>query len=156
MQSLAEMRTELRQGTLEIDGITIEGDIEMSLEPHTEYIVNLEFEVRQETAPTAMRLRSYSAEFVLSDDETENSIRLTDGVSNSASFRLRTGQKSGLLSVFNEYLHSYWEGVEPAYEHMTGDSGIVITKRECPIVCVRGAWFTSSPRIGRGKPRLVG
>ncbi|CAB0761190.1 thioester-forming surface-anchored protein [Corynebacterium diphtheriae] len=27
---------------------------------------------------------------------------------------------------------------------------------ECPIVCVRGAWFTSSPRIGRGKPRLVG
>ncbi|WP_374073200.1 HtaA domain-containing protein [Corynebacterium belfantii] len=28
--------------------------------------------------------------------------------------------------------------------------------RECPIVCVRGAWFTSSPRIGRGKPRLVG
>ncbi|STC65575.1 transposase-like protein [Corynebacterium diphtheriae] len=27
---------------------------------------------------------------------------------------------------------------------------------ECPFVCVRGAWFTSSPRIGRGKPRLVG
>ncbi|RKW98658.1 hypothetical protein D9B96_08510 [Corynebacterium diphtheriae] len=31
-----------------------------------------------------------------------------------------------------------------------------VTTRECPIVCVRGAWFTSSPRIGRGKPRLVG
>ncbi len=26
----------------------------------------------------------------------------------------------------------------------------------CPILCVRGGWFTSSPRIGRGKPRLVG
>ena len=127
MQSLAEMRTELRQGTLEIDGITIESDIEMSLEPHTEYIVNLEFAVRQETAPTAMRLRTYSAEFVLSDNETENSIRLTDGVSNCSSFRLRTGQKDGKLSVFNEYLHSYWEGVEPAYEYMTDDAGIVIT-----------------------------
>ena len=130
MQSLSALRTERRQGTLEIDGITIEGDIEVSLEPHTEYIVNLEFEVRQETAPTAMRLRTYSAEFVLFDNETENSIRLTDGVSNSASFRLRTGQKSDWLSVFNEYLHSYKEGVEPGYECMTGDSGIVITKRE--------------------------
>ena len=130
MQSLSALRTERRQGTLEIDGITIEGDIEVSLEPHTEYIVNLEFEVRQETAPTAMRLRTYSAEFVLFDNETENSIRLTDGVSNCSSFRLRTGQKDGKLSVFNEYLHSYWEGVEPAYEYMTGDSGIVITKRE--------------------------
>ena len=77
-----------------------------------------------------MRLRTYSAEFVLFDNETENSIRLTDGVSNSASFRLRTGQKSDWLSVFNEYLHSYKEGVEPGYECMTGDSGIVITKRE--------------------------
>ena len=130
MQSLAGMRTELRQGTLEIDGITIECDIEVSLEPHSEYIVNLEFEVRQGTVPTAMRLRTYSAEFVLFDNETENSIRLTDGVSNSASFRLRTGQKSDWLSVFNEYLHSYWEGVEPAYEYMTDDAGIVITKRE--------------------------
>ena len=130
MQSLAEMRTELRQGTLEIDGITIEGDIEVSLEPHSEYIVNLEFEVRQGTAPTAMRLRTYSAEFVLFENETEKSIRLTDGVSNSASFRLRTGQKSDWLSVFNEYLHSYKQGVEPAYEYMTGDAGIVITKRE--------------------------
>ena len=106
MQSLSALRTERRQGTLEIDGITIEGDIEVSLEPHTEYIVNLEFEVRQGTAPTAMRLRTFSAEFVLFDNETENSIRLTDGVSNSASFRLRTGQKSDWLSVFNEYLHS--------------------------------------------------
>ena len=130
MQSLAGMRTELRQGTLEIDGITIECDIEVSLEPHTEYIVNLEFAVRPGTAPTAMRLRTYSAEFLLIDNETENSIRLTDGVSNSASFRLRTGQQSDWLSVFNEYLHSYWEGVEPAYEYMTGDSGIVITKRK--------------------------
>ena len=130
MQSLAGMRTELRQGTLEIDGITIECDIEVSLEPHTEYIVNLEFAVRPGTAPTAMRLRTYSAEFLLIDNETENSIRLTDGVSNSASFRLRTGQQSDWLSVFNEYLHSYWEGVEPGYECMTGDSGIVITKRE--------------------------
>ena len=77
-----------------------------------------------------MRLRTYSAEFVLSDNETENSIRLTDGVSNCSSFRLRTGQKDGKLSVFNEYLHSYWEGVEPAYEYMTDDAGIVITKRE--------------------------
>ena len=130
MQSLAGMRTELRQGTLEIDGITIECDIEVSLEPHTEYIVNLEFAVRPGTAPTAMRLRTYSAEFLLIDNETENSIRLTDGVSNNASFRLRTGQQSDWLSVFNEYLHSYWEGVEPGYECMTGDSGIVITKRE--------------------------
>ena len=130
MQSLAGMRTELRQGTLEIDGITIECDIEVSLEPHSEYIVNLEFEVRQGTAPTAMRLRTYSAEFVLFDNETEKSIRLTDGVSNSSSFRLRTGQKSDWLSVFNEYLHSYMEGVEPGYECMTGDSGIVITKRQ--------------------------
>ena len=130
MEDLTDMRTELRQGTLEIDGITIEGDIEVSLEPHTEYIVNLEFEVRQGTAPTAMRLRTYSAEFVLFDNETEKSIRLTDGVSNSSSFRLRTGQKSDWLSVFNEYLHSYQEGAEPAYEYMTGDSGIVITKRE--------------------------
>ena len=79
MQSLTGMRTELRQGTLEIDGITIESDIEVSLEPHTECIVNLEFEVRQGTAPTAMRLRTFSAEFVLFDNETENSIRLTDG-----------------------------------------------------------------------------
>ena len=130
MEDLTAMRLERRQDTLEIDGITIECAIDVCLEPHSEYIVNLEFAVRQGTAPTAMRLRTYSAEFVLSDNETENSIRLTDGVSNSTSFRLRTGQKSGLLSVFNEYLHSYWEGVEPAYEYMTGDSGIVITKRE--------------------------
>jgi len=130
MQSLAGMRTELRQGTLEIDGITIECDIEVSLEPHTEYIVNLESAVRPGTAPTAMRLRTYSAEFLLIDNETENSIRLTDGVSNSASFRLRTGQQSDWLSVFNEYLHSYKKGVEPGYECMTGDSGIVITKRD--------------------------
>ncbi|CAB1001052.1 hypothetical protein FRC0538_00537 [Corynebacterium diphtheriae] len=34
---------------------------------------------------------------------------------------------------------------------------VPVDPRECPIVCVRGgAWFTSSPRIGRGKPRLVG
>lgn len=130
MEDLTDMRTELRQGTLEIDGITIESRIGVDLEPHSEYNLSLEFAVRQGTAPTAMRLKSYSAEFVLFDNETENSIRLTDGVSNSASFRLRTGKKSGLLSVFNEYLHSYKEGVEPAYEYMTGDSGIVITKRE--------------------------
>lgn len=130
MEDLTDMRTELRQGTLEIDGITIESRIGVDLEPHSEYNLSLEFAVRQGTAPTAMRLKTYSAEFLLIDNETENSIRLTDGVSNSASFRLRTGQKSGLLSVFNEYLHSYWEGVEPAYEYMTGDSGIVITKRE--------------------------
>ncbi|WP_412674054.1 type I restriction endonuclease subunit R, EcoR124 family [Corynebacterium belfantii] len=37
--------------------------------------------------------------------------------------------------------------------HGNGDDKEI---RECPIVCVRGAWFTSSPRIGRGKPRLVG
>ncbi|MEO5308609.1 hypothetical protein QKD99_02330 [Corynebacterium sp. c3Ub_189] len=130
MQSLTGMRTELRQGTLEIDGITIESRIGVFLEPHSEYNLSLEFAVRQGTAPTAMRLKTFGAEFLLIDKETENSIRLTDGVSNSASFRLRTGQKSGLLSVFNEYLHSYWEGVEPAYEYMTGDSGIVITKTE--------------------------
>ena len=130
MQSLTGMRTELRQGTLEIEGMTIESRIGVDLEPHTEYNLNLEFAVRQGTAPTAMRLKSYSAEFVLFDNEAENSIRLTDGVSNSASFRLRTGIKSGLLSVFNEYLHSYKEGVEPGYECMTGDAGIVITKRE--------------------------
>ena len=130
MEDLTAMRLERRQDTLEIDGITIECAIDVCLEPHSEYIVNLEFAVRQGTAPTAMRLRTYSAEFVLFDNETENSIRLTDGVSNSASFRLRTGQKSDWLSVFNEYLHSYKEGVEPGYECMTGDSGIVITKRE--------------------------
>ena len=130
MEDLTDMRTELRQGTLEIDGITIESRIGVDLEPHSEYNLSLEFAVRQGTAPTAMRLKTFGAEFLLIDKETENSIRLTDGVSNSASFRLRTGQKSGLLSVFNEYLHSYWEGVEPAYEYMTGDSGIVITKKE--------------------------
>ena len=130
MEDLTAMRIERRQGTLEIDGITVECRICVPLEPHTEYNLSLEFAVRQGTAPTAMRLKTYSAEFVLFDNETENSIRLTDGVSNSASFRLRTGQKSGLLSVFNEYLHSYKEGVEPGYECMTGDSGIVITKRE--------------------------
>ena len=130
MKSLTCMRTELRQGTLEIDGITIECDIEVSLEPHTEYIVNLEFAVRPGTAPTAMRLRAYSAEFLLIDNETENSIRLTDGVSNSSSFRLRTGQENGTLLVFNEYLHSYKKDIEPTYEYMTGDSGIVITKRD--------------------------
>ena len=130
MEDLTDMRTELRQGTLEIDGITIESRIGVDLEPHSEYNLSLEFAVRQGTAPTAMRLRTYSAEFVLFDNETENSIRLTDGVSNSASFRLRTGQKSDWLSVFNEYLHSYKEGVEPGYECMTGDSGIVIPKRE--------------------------
>ena len=130
MQSLTCMRTELRQGTLEIEGMTIECGVEVSLEPHTEYIVNLEFEVRQDTAPTAMRLRTFSAEFVLFDNETENSIRLTDGVSNSSSFRLRTGQENGTLLVFNEYLHSYKKDVEPTYEYMTGDSGIVITRRE--------------------------
>lgn len=107
MQNLTGMRTELRQGTLEIEGMTIECGIKVSLEPHTEYIVNLEFEVRQGTAPTAMRLKSYSAEFVLFDNETENNIRLTDGVSNRSSFRLRTGQENGKLLVFNEYLHSY-------------------------------------------------
>ena len=110
--------------------MTIECGVEVSLEPHTEYIVNLEFEVRQDTAPTAMRLRTFSAEFVLFDNETENSIRLTDGVSNSSSFRLRTGQENGTLLVFNEYLHSYKKDVEPTYEYMTGDSGIVITKRD--------------------------
>ena len=130
MQSFTEMRTELRQGELEIEGITIESRIGVDLEPHTEYNLSLEFAVRQGTVSTAMRLKAFHAEFVLSDDETEDSIRLTDGVSNSASFRLRTGQKSGLLSVFNEYLHSYQEGAEPAYEYMTGDSGIVITRRE--------------------------
>ena len=127
MEDLTAMRLERRQDTLEIDGITIECAIDVCLEPHSEYIVNLEFAVRQGTAPTAMRLRTFSAEFVLFDNETENSIRLTDGVSNSSSFRLRTGQKDGKLSVFNEYLHSYWEGVEPAYEYMTDDAGIVIT-----------------------------
>ena len=101
MKSLTCMRTELRQGTLEIEGMTIECGVEVSLEPHTEYIVNLEFAVRPGTAPTAMRLRAYSAEFLLIDNETENSIRLTDGVSNSASFRLRTGQENGKLLVFN-------------------------------------------------------
>ena len=130
MEDLTAMRIERRQGTLEIDGITVECRICVPLEPHTEYNLSLEFAVRQGTAPTAMRLKTYSAEFVLFDNETENSIRLTDGVSNSSSFRLRTGQESGKLSVFNEYLHSYWKGVEPEYEYMTGDSGIVITKRE--------------------------
>ncbi|RKW99971.1 hypothetical protein D9B96_01540 [Corynebacterium diphtheriae] len=38
----------------------------------------------------------------------------------------------------------------------TMDMKAVEAEGECPIVCVRGAWFTSSPRIGRGKPRLVG
>ncbi|MCG7257581.1 hypothetical protein MHJ89_11240, partial [Corynebacterium hadale] len=130
MQSLTGMRTELRQGTLEIDGITIKSLIGMDLEPHSEYNLSLEFAVRQGTAPSAMRIKALDAEFILSDDETENSIRLTDGVSNSASFLLRTGQESGRLNVFNEYLHSYKEGAEPAYEYMTGDAGIVITKRE--------------------------
>ena len=130
MKSLTCMRTELRQGTLEIEGMTIECGVEVSLEPHTEYIVNLEFAVRPGTAPTAMRLRTYSAEFLLIDNETENSIRLTDGVSNSSSFRLRTGQENGTLLVFNEYLHSYKKDIEPTYEYMTGDSGIVITKRD--------------------------
>ncbi len=130
MEDLTAMRIERRQGTLEIDGITVECRICVPLEPHTEYNLSLEFAVRQGTAPTAMRLKTYSAEFVLFDNETENSIRLTDGVSNSASFRLRTGQKSGLLSVFNEYLHSYKKDIEPTYEYMTGDSGIVITKRD--------------------------
>lgn len=101
MEDLTDMRTELRQGTLEIDGITIESRIGVDLEPHTEYIVNLEFAVRPGTAPTAMRLKSYSAEFVLFDNETENNIRLTDGVSNRSSFRLRTGQENGKLLVFN-------------------------------------------------------
>ena len=130
MEDLTAMRIERRQGTLEIDGITVECRICVPLEPHTEYNLSLEFAVRQGTAPTAMRLKTYSAEFVLFDNETENSIRLTDGVSNRSSFRLRTGQENGKLLVFNEYLHSYKEGVEPAYEYMTGDSGIVITKRE--------------------------
>jgi len=130
MEDLTAMRIERRQGTLEIDGITVECRICVPLEPHTEYNLSLEFAVRQGTAPTAMRLKTYSAEFVLFDNETENSIRLTDGVSNSSSFRLRTGQESGKLSVFNEYLHSYKKGVELGYECMTGDSGIVITKRE--------------------------
>ena len=130
MEDLTAMRIERRKGTLEIDGITVECRICVPLEPHTEYNLRLEFAVRQGTAPTAMRLKTYSAEFVLFDNETENSIRLTDGVSNSASFRLRTGQKSGLLSVFNEYLHSYKKDIEHTYEYMTGDSGIVITKRD--------------------------
>ena len=130
MQSFTEMRTELRQGELEIEGITIESRIGVDLEPHTEYNLSLEFAVRQGTAPSAMRLKALGAEFVLFDNETENSIRLTDGVSNSTSFRLRTGQESGRLNVFNEYLHSPWEDVEPAYEYMTGDAGIVITKRD--------------------------
>ncbi|WP_411708927.1 hypothetical protein [Corynebacterium sp. LaCa116] len=124
------MRTELRQGTLEIDGITIKSLIGMDLEPHSEYNLSLEFAVRQGTAPSAMRIKALDAEFVLFDNETENSIRLTDGVSNSASFLLRTGQESGRLNVFNEYLHSPWGDVEPAYEYMTGDAGIVITKRD--------------------------
>ena len=134
MQSFTEMRTELRQGTLEIDGITIESLIGVDLEPHSEYNLSLEFAVRQGTAPSAMRLKALDAEFVLVDNETENSIRLTDGVSNSTSFRLRTGQENGRLLVFNEYLHSPWEDVEPAYEYMTGDAGIVITKRDCDTI----------------------
>ena len=130
MQSFTEMRTELRQGELEIEGITIESRIGVDLEPHTEYNLSLEFAVRQGTVSTAMRLKAFHAEFVLSDDETENSIRLTDGVSNSSSFRLRTGQENGTLLVFNEYLHSYKKDIEPTYKYMTGDSGIVITKRD--------------------------
>ncbi|WP_199333071.1 hypothetical protein [Corynebacterium belfantii] len=45
-----------------------------------------------------------------------------------------------------------------AYEYLIihNEQDLVANLRECPIVCVRGAWFTSSPRIGRGKPRLVG
>ncbi|OWM50287.1 hypothetical protein BU161_01305 [Corynebacterium diphtheriae] len=54
--------------------------------------------------------------------------------------------------------HSFWlellrdvVGMEDVTTNVRFES-----RRECPIVCVRGAWFTSSPRIGRGKPRLVG
>ena len=130
MEDLTAMRIERRQGTLEIDGITVECRICVPLEPHTEYNLSLEFAVRQGTAPTAMRLKTFGAEFLLIDNETENSIRLTDGVSNSSSFRLRTGQENGTLLVFNEYLHSYKKDIEPTYEYMTGDSGIVITKRD--------------------------
>ena len=38
------------------------------------------------------------------------------------------------------------------------EHGLYDAKRigECPILCVRGAWVTSSPRIGRGMPQLVG
>jgi len=46
-------------------------------------------------------------------------------------------------------------GTESGLE-MVGVEGGQDTERECPILCVRGGWFTSSPRIGRGKPRLVG
>lgn len=130
MEDLTAMRLERRQGTLGINGITIECRICLPLEAHSEYSLLLDFSVRQGTAPSAMRLKALDAEFVLFDNETENSIRLTDGVSNSTSFLLRTGQEPGRLSVFNEYLYSPWEDVEPAYEYMTGDAGIVITKRE--------------------------
>ncbi|SES06804.1 hypothetical protein [Corynebacterium cystitidis] len=120
------MRTELRQGTLHLNGLTIESRIGIELDPHTEYVVGLEFQVREGTVQTAMRLKSYNAEFGTDDGEKLDSIRLTDGVSNTFSIRVCTGKKPGLLSVFNEYLHSYHEHAAPVYEYMTGDAGIIV------------------------------
>ncbi|WP_257161945.1 hypothetical protein [Corynebacterium cystitidis] len=120
------MRTELRQGTLHLNGLTIESLIEVELDPHTEYVVGLEFQVREGAVQTAMRLKAYNAEFVTDDGEKLDSIRLTDGVSNTFGVTVRTGKKPGLLVGFNEYLHAYHEHATPVYEYLTGDAGIIV------------------------------
>ena len=41
------------------------------------------------------------------------------------------------------------------WEKRDGVTNLVRTERVSDSLCA-GVWFTSSPRIGRGKPRLVG
>ncbi|PAT13070.1 hypothetical protein [Corynebacterium hadale] len=130
MPSLTAMRTELRQETIQVEGITIRSLLKFQLDPDAKYSLDLKFHATKDTAPTAIQLSTFHAELLLDDGRTLRNARLVDGVSNSKHLHLCTGKKPGKLIIFNAYLHSYKEGVEPAYEYMTGDSGIVITKRE--------------------------
>lgn len=130
MQSLTGIRTELRQETIQVEGVTIRSLLKFKLDPDTKYSLELKFHATKDTAPTAMQLSTFHAELLLDDGRTLRNARLIDGVSNYKHLHLCTGKKPGKLIVFNTYLHSYKKDVEPTYEYMTGDAGIVITKRE--------------------------
>ncbi|WP_257183569.1 hypothetical protein [Corynebacterium cystitidis] len=133
MANFSAMRTELRQGTLHIDGLTIESLIRLELAPYTDYVLDLQFQVREGTAKTAMRVNAYDANLVTPDGEKLESTRLIDGVTNSARIPICTGKKAGLLSVSNEFFHSDYAHAVPAYEYMTGDSGMILEEEDSTI-----------------------
>ncbi|WP_257159102.1 hypothetical protein [Corynebacterium cystitidis] len=100
----------------------------MELAPYTDYVLDLQFQVREGTTQTAMRVDVPNANLVTPDGEELESTRLIDGITNSARIPIRTGKRRGLLLVHNEYLHSPrgYAHVAPAYESFEGDSGMLL------------------------------